>query len=378
MARIRSIKPEFFDDEELCALSPWHRLCFAGLWTQADRDGRLEDRPKRLKTKIFPYDDLDMEGLLVGLASAGFILRYEAGGRAYVQVLNFLRHQLPSRDEPPSELPMPTGELGDQARMPNATVRARIYARDHFRCVYCQRDMNQEPRLRTVDHVIPFALGGSHHESNLATCCKPCNLKKHNRNPAEAGMSWPHGLGMRSDSQTHVNPQLTTVQHPPDTNRDRGMGNGIRDVGGVEVAADAAAPVGNRAGDLADLWNTRTQLPIPRCRELTDRRKRHCASRLKERPFEQWAEVVDRIQASAFCHGNNDRGWKATFDWMIESSETAVKVLEGKYDGKRPVLVKGQAEPQPEYRTADFECNHTPRCTSSRMHDLAIQMGRTA
>jgi hypothetical protein len=44
----------------------------------------------------------------------------------------------------------------------------------------------------------------------------------------------------------------------------------------------------------------------------------------------------------------------------------------------RPTLVKGQTEPQPEYRTADFECNHTPPCTSSRMHDLAIQMGRTA
>jgi hypothetical protein len=44
----------------------------------------------------------------------------------------------------------------------------------------------------------------------------------------------------------------------------------------------------------------------------------------------------------------------------------------------RPVLVKGQTEPQPEYRGADFECSHEPRCTSSRMHDLALKMGRTA
>jgi hypothetical protein len=292
MARIRSIKPEFFDDEELCAFGPWHRLCFAGLWTQADKAGRMEDRPKRLKAKVFPYDDLDFEALLSDLATAGFITRYTVADRRYICIPeeSWGEHQRPRKDE-------------HESSFPSVTCAEDTYT-----------SLNSD--------------------GSVSTEC----------------------LGSRKV--------------------------GSRKVGGVEDApsgddAPALAPK-TRAGDLADLWNTRTQLPIPRCRELTDRRKRHCASRLKERPMEQWAEVVDRIQASAFCHGNNDRGWKATFDWMIESSETAVKVLEGKYDGKRPVLVKGQTEPQPEYRTADFECNHTPPCTSSRMHDLAIQMGRTA
>ncbi len=61
MARIRTIKPQFFLNEELAELPAMVRLLFIGLWTQADREGRLLDRPKRLKAEIFPYDNFDVE-----------------------------------------------------------------------------------------------------------------------------------------------------------------------------------------------------------------------------------------------------------------------------------------------------------------------------
>jgi hypothetical protein len=386
MARIRSIKPEFFDDEELCALSSWHRLCFVGLWLEADRDGRLEDRPKRLKPHIFPYDDLDIDALLTTLAESGFILRYTVDGRSYIQIVNFARHQLPSRDEPPSEIPMPTGELGDQSRMPNATVRARIYARDRYRCVYCERDMSHDARARSVDHVIPYGQGGSHHDSNLATCCKPCNQKKQNRDPAGAGLRWPDGLGLLKGCQAvntpltggqhTVNGPLTPRQHPPDTNGNgNGNGNGegesvSKKVGGVEDAADAAAPpTKTRAGDLADLWNATTTPPIPRCRELTEDRKRRIRSRLSERDFTEWGEVFAKIEQSAFMRGENRDGWRVSFDWIIRNSEHAARVLEGKYDNRTPT------KPEPQ-RFEDFDCQHEPRCTSARIHANAVTMGR--
>ena len=54
MSRIRSIKPEFFLDEELAELSPLTRLLFVGLWTLADCEGRLEDRPKRIRAQLHP------------------------------------------------------------------------------------------------------------------------------------------------------------------------------------------------------------------------------------------------------------------------------------------------------------------------------------
>ncbi len=111
MARIRSVKPEFFTDENLGGLSPYHRLTFEGLWCYADRDGRLKDRPGYLKTMILPYDNIDFESILNDLSqnSTGrgtpFITRYFAGGDNYIQVSNFAEHQRPHHTEKESILP---------------------------------------------------------------------------------------------------------------------------------------------------------------------------------------------------------------------------------------------------------------------------------
>src|SRR6266540_3778904 len=101
MPRIRTIKPEFFDDETLCALSPFHRICFVGLWCQADKAGRLEDQPRRLKARIFPFDDVNMDSLLTDLAREGFIQRYCVDGRHYAAIKpsSWKKHQRPRNDE---------------------------------------------------------------------------------------------------------------------------------------------------------------------------------------------------------------------------------------------------------------------------------------
>lgn len=91
--RIRTIKPQFFVNDELAACDPLARLLFIGLWCAADRDGRLLDRPARLKTEILPYDDVDIEVLLHQLAERDFIRRYEVGGRKLIQVTTFGLHQ---------------------------------------------------------------------------------------------------------------------------------------------------------------------------------------------------------------------------------------------------------------------------------------------
>ena len=58
--RARNIKPGFWRNEELAEISPAGRLIFIGLWCMADREGFLEDRPKKIKLEILPYDDLDV------------------------------------------------------------------------------------------------------------------------------------------------------------------------------------------------------------------------------------------------------------------------------------------------------------------------------
>lgn len=105
--RARGIKPGFFKNEYLAELGPMTRLLFAGLWCMADREGRMEDRPKRIKAEIFPYDECDVDAMLEALSVRGFIERYEAGRKRYIAVLAFSKHQNPHKNERPSSIPAP-------------------------------------------------------------------------------------------------------------------------------------------------------------------------------------------------------------------------------------------------------------------------------
>lgn len=61
--------------------------------------------------------------------------------------------------------------------------KQNIYKRDGYACVYCGSDSDL-----TLDHVTPRSRGGGNTWENLVTCCKPCNSRKDNRTPSEAGM----------------------------------------------------------------------------------------------------------------------------------------------------------------------------------------------
>lgn len=78
-----------------------------GLWSQADRDGRLEDRPMRLKAALFPYDSLDLETGLRRLTEAGLIIRYQVEDLRLIAIPTWSKHQQPHIREAVSELPAP-------------------------------------------------------------------------------------------------------------------------------------------------------------------------------------------------------------------------------------------------------------------------------
>jgi hypothetical protein len=111
MARSRNIKPGFFANEDLVELDFATRLLFAGLWTVADKAGRLEDRPKKIKISVFPADDVDIDSMLSSLAARGFIARYEVSGSRYIQVANWTKHQNPHHTEKASVIPPQNGEI---------------------------------------------------------------------------------------------------------------------------------------------------------------------------------------------------------------------------------------------------------------------------
>lgn len=105
MSRARNIKPSIMANEDLAELAPLERLLFVYLWMLADRAGRLEDRPRRIKAEALPYDEADVDSMLSNIESSGFIHRYRVGGQAVIQIVNFAKHQVPHVRERASELP---------------------------------------------------------------------------------------------------------------------------------------------------------------------------------------------------------------------------------------------------------------------------------
>lgn len=119
MPRARNIKPALFKNELLGQADPLLTILFIGLWTLADRDGKLEDRPLRIKAEIFPYRDLpDFNGYLTELERLDFIHRYTAQNMSIIHIKNFSLHQHPHRTEKLSDLPGSPDETGLTCKEP--------------------------------------------------------------------------------------------------------------------------------------------------------------------------------------------------------------------------------------------------------------------
>lgn len=117
MARIRSIKPQFFRHRRLFVAEQESglplRVAFAGLWTCADREGRFRWEPDELKLDCLPYDDVDFSRVLHALFTRGFIVRYASSGREYGVIPGFAEHQIVNNREAESTIPIPPDNLDE-------------------------------------------------------------------------------------------------------------------------------------------------------------------------------------------------------------------------------------------------------------------------
>jgi hypothetical protein len=93
MARVRTVKPEFWTDRRVGECSPSARLLFIAAWNFADDEGGLDRSAKQLKAQAFPYDNLDCEPLVQELLNAGLLIEYQVGGEKYLHIKNFRKHQ---------------------------------------------------------------------------------------------------------------------------------------------------------------------------------------------------------------------------------------------------------------------------------------------
>ena len=183
--RSRNIKPGFFKNEDLADLGPHAQLLFVGLWCLADREGRLEDRPKRIKAEIFPYEDLNesVDLMLDKLSETEFIKRYVVKDNNYIQITNFLKHQTPHYLESPSQIPAPDGHIDSLYSSPALTKsqRKNLLEKLGKKCVEC----GAKTKLQ-IDHKIPRSMGGTNDDENLQVLCASCNSRKRNKLMADA------------------------------------------------------------------------------------------------------------------------------------------------------------------------------------------------
>ena len=112
MARIRTIKPEFWTSEQITECSMRARLLFIGIWNFADDSGIHPDSLKRLKMQIFPADDITTEGigdLVDELIHQDLLERYEVNDRSWLLITGWDNHQKINR--PTYRYPLQDGSV---------------------------------------------------------------------------------------------------------------------------------------------------------------------------------------------------------------------------------------------------------------------------
>lgn len=274
MARIRSIKPEFWTSEEVAACGPLTRLLFIGLWSFADDGGNHPVQVSALKVKIFPYDsEINSATVLrmLGELATNTLLRfYQAiDGKQYFHITGWKHQKI---DKPSFKFPKPKDD-GSVA----------IEFKD------IGRKNSTSPRL-------PFG----------------------EASPADILSLEGEGTGSIQSSPT------TEFNSEPPRPSER-----------ASPAPSAPAPADN-ALRVFDAWNKMAaESDLAVARELTPERRSKISQRIKDHrgDVDVLLGAIGKIQASDFCRGRGggDRRWKADLDFMLQR-KSLTKLIEGSFD----------------------------------------------
>lgn len=120
MARIRSLHPGQWTDDDFVSCSAFARLLALGLRNEADDNGIFEWNPTKLKMRILPADNADVPALLSELECSRQVLRYKAMGKEYGIIRSFTRFQRPKK--PTFQYPVPSEPL------PNGYELSKAYS----------------------------------------------------------------------------------------------------------------------------------------------------------------------------------------------------------------------------------------------------------
>jgi len=350
-------------NEELAELPCEARLLFIGLWTIADRAGRLEDRPRKIKAAVFPYEDTDVDTLLGMLAGKQFLKRYRMKGLGYIEISNFVKHQKPHPKEPPSIVPEPEdpepedeeeNEESADRGMRNAEcrtsaergvegsaergVRNAEWGDDQYgrekpgQSPEKARQSNEAAEPSKEDARLNIEDAGPSHgstapshgieESGSETIGTGLEMERggHEKkwesqemDQAKREMEW---AGRELEGLNRVLPALTKDRRIEGEERTYSEGKGLADR--LQSGSSSVEPAGRRPrGFVAvrrksdvqavfDYWKDRTRHPDAK---LTSEREMKIRGRLEEGyTVQQLQEAVEGCRGSPFHQGDNERG----------------------------------------------------------------------
>lgn len=209
--RIRTVKPEFFEDESIGTLSHTARLLAIGTLVLADDEGLLRWTPAYIRASLFMYDQTLKESqvlrAMVELEAINYVLPY-AGGKTQARlawIVTFRNHQRINRPQP-GKLPPPS--------LQNADVVAAYCRRDGWVCGVCGEGINSDPSewfpktKPSLDHIVPRSKGGSDYPTNIRLAHFACNASR--------------GNGSVTHSVSEYVKEAVTDSHPEGKGREQG------------------------------------------------------------------------------------------------------------------------------------------------------------
>lgn len=286
MARIRTIKPQHVEDKELPNISLQAHLLWILSWCFSDDEGILEADPLFIKSKIFPRrTDIRVEQVvqwLDQLVKARYIIPFTYNGEGYYLHRTFRTHQKIDRKQ--------------ESKIPLEIIRRTLDE--------CSTNVRaNSPLYSNVEESI---------SNNLSTIVE---------SPSPAKPKVEIFKQKTDDTAKKAWEQL--IPNLPTDNKEKkqALGDFIR-----QYRPDFIEPY-------ATLWNLfAAENKLRQVEHLTDKRKKKIKLRAAETAFDFVAMLIE-IKKSPFARGDNSRGWRVDFDYLLESESNYIKILEGKFEG---------------------------------------------
>lgn len=278
MARIRTIKPQHVADKELPKISLQAHLFWILSWCFSDDEGVMENDPLLLKSQIFPRrTDIRTEQIeqwIDQLVKARFVIPFTHNGEGYLLHRTFHIHQRIDRPQP-SKIPCELLE----------TLRRTFdeHSTNDPACI--GEESNGKVNGRAKAHVVADATtkAGFEKKKKYDELIKSLEGK-------QKGDCW----------------------------------SAIKEFIQTEKPSFIECYV--------DLWNLFADTyKLQKVKFLNDKKKKKFITRTTEQAFD-FIEILAKIKSSPFLKGNNQNDWKVDFDFIINSENNYIKILEGKYD----------------------------------------------